>query len=63
MQYSHSKGGAAAAPRTPRQVPDLQEHRLLRQEYARDWSARLLVQADAAIRRAAHRISGWFGRA
>jgi len=63
MQASDSLRRSAPPGTTEPGNPDLAEHRELRREWAHDAGARWLISADAAIRRAAHAIAGWFGRA
>jgi hypothetical protein len=41
---------------------DLREHRALAREWAHDASARWLIATDAAIRRFAWAVAGFFGR-
>jgi hypothetical protein len=41
---------------------DLREHRALTREWAHDAGARWLIALDAAIRRAAWAVAGFFGR-
>jgi len=41
---------------------NLREHRALARQWAHDASARWLIAMDAAIRRAAWAVAGFFGR-
>jgi hypothetical protein len=63
MQVGDNLRHSAPLGGSEHETLDLEEHHRLGREWAHEAGALWLIGADAAIRRAAHAIAGWFGRA